>query len=72
MKLNIKVKANAKQDKVEKISNDEFILWVREPATEGKANTAVIEALSKYFDLAKSRITIIRGQKNKRKVIEVI
>ena len=72
MKLTVRVKANAKQEKIEKISKEDFILWVREPATEGRANTAVIKALSKYFDLAKSRITIIRGQKDKNKVIEVI
>ena len=72
MKITVQVKANAKQEKVEKKSDQEFVLWVREPATEDKANIAVIKALSKYFEIAKSRISIIKGLKNKNKVIEII
>lgn len=72
MKISVKVKANAKQEKIEKISDGEFILYVRQPATQGKANSAVIKALSEYFDIAKSRIDIIKGQKNKNKVIEIV
>ncbi len=72
MKINIKVKPNSKQEKVEKISTTEFVLWVKAPAREGKANEAVIKLLSAYFGLAKSRINIVQGTSSKNKVVEII
>jgi uncharacterized protein (TIGR00251 family) len=72
MKLFVKVKANAKEEKIEKPKENEFILCVKAPAKEGRANKAVIELLSKYFDTPKSRVTIIKGIKSKNKIIEVL
>jgi len=71
-KINIKVKPNSRQEKVEKISTREFVLRVKAPAREGKANTAVIKLLSAYFGLAKSRINIVEGRSSKNKVVEII
>lgn len=71
MRLFAKVKPSAKEDKVEKISDSEFILRVKAPAREGKANAAVIELLSGYFDVPKSRITIIKGHNTRNKVINI-
>ena len=72
VKINIKVKPNSKQEKVEKISATEFVLWVKAPAREGKANAAVVKLLSAYFGLAKSRINIVQGTSSKNKVVEII
>ena len=71
MKISVKVKANAKKEKVEKIKEGEYAVWVREAAKEGKANKAVIEILSGFFDVAKSRIEILQGEKNKNKLISI-
>ena len=71
MKIFAKVKPNSKEAKVEKFSEDRFVLRVRAPAKEGKANEAVIELLSGYFNIPKSRILITRGHKIKDKVIEI-
>ncbi|MDD2752155.1 MAG: DUF167 domain-containing protein [Candidatus Omnitrophica bacterium] len=71
MKITVKVKANSKQEKIQKLSDREFLLWIKEPAIEGKANEGVVKVLSNYFDIAKSRISIVRGRKNKSKVIEI-
>lgn len=72
MKINIKVKPNSKQEKVEKISDSEVILWVRAPAKEGRANAAAIKLLSVYLDLPKSRINIAQGNNSKNKVVELL
>jgi uncharacterized protein YggU (UPF0235/DUF167 family) len=50
MKIFVKVKPNSKIEKIEKIKEAEFTLWVNAPAKEGKANQEVIELLSRYFD----------------------
>ena len=71
MKLRIKVRPNSRQEKVEKTGEDELILWVRQAAKEGKANQAAIELLSKYFNIAKSRISILKGHKAKNKIISI-
>jgi len=69
MKISLKVKANAKQEGIEKISETEFKLFVRAPAHEGRANQAVIELLSDYFSLPKSRISILKGKTSKSKIV---
>lgn len=71
MKISVRVKPNSKEKKIEKVSESSFNLWIKAPAKEGKANVAVIDDLSEYFDIAKSRISIIKGQKNKNKIIEI-
>jgi len=71
MKILVKVKANSKVKKVEKVSENEFVLRVKAPAKEGKANAAAIELLSEYFDTPKSRITIIKGQTSTVKIIDL-
>lgn len=72
MKISVKVKAGAKQEKVEKVSEGNFAVWVREKPQDGKANEAVQEMLAEYFDVAKSRVTLISGQKSKTKLFEIL
>ena len=70
MKINVKVIPNSKTEEVVK-EGDRFLVRVKEPAKEGKANRAVIKLLAAYFKVAKSSIIILSGLKNKNKVIEV-
>ncbi|MCM8783700.1 MAG: DUF167 domain-containing protein [Candidatus Omnitrophica bacterium] len=72
MKISVKVKPNAKQEKIEKISENKFQVWVKEPPKDHKANRAVIEVLSNYFSVSKSQIRIIWDFYSKQKYIEVV
>jgi len=72
MLLYVKVRPGSRQEKVEKLSERELLVSVKERAIEGRANTAVIESLSRYLDKPKSRISIIKGHKAKIKTVEVI
>ncbi|MDO8557045.1 MAG: DUF167 domain-containing protein [Candidatus Jorgensenbacteria bacterium] len=69
MKLFIKTKPSAKEEKVKKINEAHFEVWVREPAKEGKANGAVISVMAKYLKVSKSSIKIISGKTSKQKVV---
>ncbi|MCX5711499.1 MAG: DUF167 domain-containing protein [Candidatus Omnitrophica bacterium] len=71
-RLTVKVKVNSRVEKVERINDNEFHLKVKAPAKEGRANEAVVELLSEYFDISKSRITILKGLKSKSKTVEII
>jgi uncharacterized protein len=69
--LNLKVKTNAKSNSVEKIDDDNFLVYVTTSPQKGKANDKIIELLADHFDIAKSRIKIIRGLTSKQKTIEI-
>ncbi len=71
MRISVKVKANSKEEKVEQTGNNQFIIKVRAPAQEGKANSAMIKLLSKYFDIPKSLIIISKGRQNSNKIIDI-
>lgn len=71
MKIAVKVKANSKENSVTRISENEFRLRVKASAKEDKANEAVVDLLSEYFHIAKSRLSIIKGRTGKNKIIEV-
>jgi len=71
MKVFIKVHPNSKTESVTKRDDGGLDVRVKAPATEGKANKAVIAVLSKYFDVPKSLISIKVGQASKSKIIEI-
>ena len=71
MKLTVLVKPNAKEDTVQKLSDTEFLIRVKAPARDGKANEAVVNILSEFLNIPKSNIKIISGFKGKRKIVEI-
>lgn len=71
MKISVRVKPNSKDERVEKVAEGEFVVRVKAPAKEGKANEAAVGALSEYFGVAKSRIVIVKGHNSRNKVVVV-
>ena len=71
MKIFVKAKPKARKNKIEKIDDSNFIILVKEAPVKGRANEAIIESLAEYFNVGKSDIEIIRGQKSKEKIIEI-
>jgi len=41
------------------------------PPVGNKANMAVVEALARHFDVAKSAVTIVAGQGSRNKIVEI-
>jgi uncharacterized protein (TIGR00251 family) len=70
MKIQVKVKPSAKTEEVSQ-EGDSFIVKVKEPPKEGKANQAVIKLLSEHFGVPHSQVKILSGFRSKNKVIEV-
>jgi uncharacterized protein (TIGR00251 family) len=70
VKIRVKVVPNSRMEEVAK-EVDYFVVRVKEPPKEGKANKAVIKALAQYFKVSQGSIRISRGFKGKDKVIEV-
>ena len=72
MLINVHVTANTKEARVIKLDETNFEARVDERAEDGQANKRLLEILSSYFNVPKSRIRIVRGSKSRDKVIEVI
>ena len=71
MKIFVKVKARSKLQKVECVADGSYKVWVKAVPERGKANEAVIEALSGHFDVPKRFITIVSGHASSTKTIDV-
>jgi len=71
MKIRVKVKPSSKAEGLGR-EGDCFIVKVKEPATDGKANQAVIKLLAEHFSVSKSQVRILSGFKSRNKVIEVV
>lgn len=70
MIINIKVIANAKQNKVKKEGN-RYKLYLTAPPVDGKANKLLVEILADYFKVKKNKISIIKGALSSNKTIEI-
>jgi uncharacterized protein (TIGR00251 family) len=69
--LNVKVIPNAKENEVTEERN-RVIVHVTAPAVGGKANRALIEVLAEYFKVKKKNVRIIRGEKSREKIVEIM
>ncbi len=72
MKINVKAKPSAREEKVEKIDDNNFVVSVTEPPEKGKANDAIRNALAVYFKIGSSRVKIVSGYSSRNKIIEIL
>jgi uncharacterized protein (TIGR00251 family) len=71
MLLYVKVKPNQRFDRIEKKDN-EWIVRLKAPAVDGKANEHLIEFLSEVLDLPKSKINLKKGATARVKCLEIM
>ena len=68
----VRAKPGAKRDGVETIDKTHYVVAVREPAREGKANRAIEAALAAYFGIPRAMVEIVSGHHGRIKVIEIV
>lgn len=75
MKVTIHVKPGSRKESIDWVENlfweKTLVVKIREKPVDGEANRWLIEALSDFFDVPKSSITIIHGHTSREKVVEV-
>lgn len=71
MKIQVKVKPSSRTEEVSQ-EGESFIVKVKEPPREGKANQAVIKLLAEHFGVPQSQVRILSGFRSKNKVIEIV
>jgi len=72
MNIEVQVKlGNRKESLVQQDSTGKLLVYVREPPVDGKANAAVIKLLAEYYNVSKSRISIVRGRTSRIKIVHI-
>jgi uncharacterized protein len=70
MIIYINVKPNSSEEKIEKINEKEYNIWLKEKPIDGKANKALLKLLSKYFDVSFKNIKI-KNPSSRKKIVEI-
>ncbi len=71
-KLSIRVQPGAKRSGLERLAGDGgWKVRLRARAVEGQANAALVEQLAEWLDVPRSRVTLVRGQTGRQKVVAV-
>ncbi len=71
MKIFVKAKIKAKEEKVVKIDSNHFLVYTKVVPEKGKANKQILENLAKYFKVKKDKVKLISGSSSKNKIFEI-
>lgn len=69
MFIKIKVKPSSGKQEIEKISESQYLVHLKSPAEDNKANVELVKLLQKYFHADAIKIKL--GLTSKNKLIEV-
>jgi hypothetical protein len=69
--LKVKVIPNSKINKIVERQDNLLKIKLTAPAHEGKANSALIKFLSSELSIPKNKIKIIKGVKNREKLVQI-
>lgn len=72
MKIFVTAKPRTKKAYMEQLDPTHFVIAIKEPPTDGKANIAIAKALAKHFDTPLSSIHLLSGQTSRKKVFEIL
>ena len=72
MYLRITVVPGAKKESVEKLSENKWVLSVKEPAEHNLANTRVCTLVARELGVAPSDVRILTGHRARVKMISVL
>ena len=68
MKITVDVKAEAHEEKIEKLGEAWYLVRVKAPRKKGRANAAVLKLLRKHFG---GNARIVRGLTSTRKIVVI-
>ena len=71
MKINVRVKPNSKEQKIEEIADGSWLVFLKSSPIEGKANQELIKLLAKRFQVTQNDISIKIGINSRNKVVAI-
>jgi hypothetical protein len=72
MLIHVKIKPDSKEDKIIQKNETSFIVHVKEPAEENRANKKLIELIADKFKIVKSKVMIVTGHHQPSKILDII
>lgn len=69
MKIKVKLHSNSSQEKIKKISEKKYEIWIKEKPIDNKSNEYLIKLLKKYL---KTNVKIKSGLTSKLKILEIL
>lgn len=70
-KIAVLVKPGSKKGPLVEKGADGLVVYVRERAVDGAANSAVIKVVAEYFGVPKSNLEITLGKTSKIKTVQI-
>ncbi|HRY63389.1 MAG TPA: DUF167 domain-containing protein [Patescibacteria group bacterium] len=71
MFLSVKVSPKSKLNQVTQSDDSHFTIHTTAAPDKGKANESVLKLLSAYLKVPKSRLTIVKGEASRQKLIAI-
>jgi len=71
MRINVKAKPGAREEKVETFDDVNFAVSVKEPPVQGRANAAIARVLAGYFKVPVFQVKLVSGFSSRQKVFEI-
>ena len=71
MRITVRARPGSKMERVEEIGPQEYVVAVREPPREGRANAAIARALAERFGMSVSRVRLVVGFASREKIFDV-
>ena len=72
MLIHVKIHPDSKEDKIIQKNDTGFIVYVKEPAEDNRANKRMLEIVADKFKIIKSKVRIITGHHQPSKILEII
>jgi uncharacterized protein (TIGR00251 family) len=69
--LSVRVQPRAREDRLVGVRDGAFVVRVTAPPLDGRANEAVCRLLAAALDVRPSRVTIVRGERARDKVVAI-
>lgn len=71
MYIRVRVSAGAKKESFRKLSEDTFLIAVKEPAEQNRANDRVLNLVATHFGIPTKQIRIISGHHSPGKLLSL-
>jgi len=70
-RITVRVQPRASRDAIVGVHGDALKVALRSPPVEGAANAALVERLAEWLDVAPRRVTVVRGDLQRTKTVEI-
>ena len=68
MRIKVRLHPDSSQEKIIKLEPGFYVVWIKDPAFDNKANDALVKLLKNYFG---KNVKIVHGFKTRLKLVDV-